>query len=39
MTSRFEEVLTARKLPWVKVTGTRSERLARTMDAITPFFR
>jgi HTH-type transcriptional regulator, transcriptional repressor of NAD biosynthesis genes len=39
MTSRFEEVLTARKLPWVKVTGTRSERLARTMDSITPFFR
>jgi HTH-type transcriptional regulator, transcriptional repressor of NAD biosynthesis genes len=39
MTSRFEEVLTERELPWMKVTGTRSERLGQAMHAITPFYR
>jgi len=38
MTSRFEEVLTARALPWIKVTGSRSARLAQAVEAITPFF-
>jgi NadR type nicotinamide-nucleotide adenylyltransferase len=38
MTSRFEEVLTARGLPWRKVSGSRSARLARAVEAITPFF-
>ena len=38
MTARFEEVLTARDLPWTKVTGSRSARLARAVEAITPFF-
>lgn len=38
MTARFEEVLRERGLPWVKVTGSRSARLARAVEAITPFF-
>jgi len=38
MTARFEEVLSARGLPWLKVSGTRSARLSRAVDAITPFF-
>jgi len=38
MTARFEEVLTERGLPWIKVTGSRSARLARAVEAITPFF-
>jgi len=38
MTERFEEVLTARGLPWMRVTGSRSSRLAQAVDAITPFF-
>lgn len=38
MTARFEEVLVARGLPWMKVSGSRSARLARAVDAITPFF-
>lgn len=38
MTARFEEVLVARGLPWMKVSGSRSARLAQAVDAITPFF-
>jgi HTH-type transcriptional regulator, transcriptional repressor of NAD biosynthesis genes len=38
MTARFEEVLSARGLPWLKVSGTRSARLSQAVDAITPFF-
>ena len=38
MTSRFEEVLTARGVSWLKVTGSRSARLARSVDAIGTFF-
>lgn len=38
MTKRFEEVLSARSLPWVKVTGSRGTRLAQAVEAITPFF-
>jgi NadR type nicotinamide-nucleotide adenylyltransferase len=38
MTARFEEVLTERGLPWIKVTGSRSARLAQAVEAITPFF-
>ena len=38
MTARFEEVLAERGLPWIKVTGSRSTRLAQAVDAITPFF-
>jgi len=38
MTARFEEVLTERRLPWLKVTGSRSARLAQAVEAITPFF-
>lgn len=38
MTARFEEVLHERGLPWIKVTGSRSARLARAVEAITPFF-
>lgn len=30
MTERFEEELTRRALPWIKVTGTRTARLAQT---------
>jgi len=37
MTARFEEVLSARGLPWLKVSGTRSARLSQAVDAITPF--
>ncbi len=39
MTARFEAVLGERRLPFVKVTGSRSERLARAVESITPFFR
>lgn len=38
MTARFEEVLEERGLPWIEVTGSRSARLARAVEAITPFF-
>jgi NadR type nicotinamide-nucleotide adenylyltransferase len=38
MTARFEEVLSVRGLPWLKVSGTRSARLSQAVDAITPFF-
>ena len=38
MTTRFEEVLTERGLPWIKVTGSRSARLAQAVEAISPFF-
>lgn len=38
MTSRFEEVLTSHRLPWLKVSGSRSARLAQAVEAITPFF-
>ena len=38
MTARFEEVLTERGLPWIKVTGSRSARLAQAVEAINPFF-
>ena len=38
MTARFEQVLTERGLPWLKVTGSRSARLAQAVEAITPFF-
>jgi len=38
MTARFEEVLSARGLRWLKVSGTRSARLSQAVDAITPFF-
>jgi NadR type nicotinamide-nucleotide adenylyltransferase len=38
MTARFEEILTERGLPWIKVTGSRSARLAQAVEAITPFF-
>ena len=38
MTARFEEVLTERGLPWIKVTGSRSARLAQAVEAIAPFF-
>jgi NadR type nicotinamide-nucleotide adenylyltransferase len=38
MTARFEEVLTERGLPWRKVTGTRSARLAQAVETIAPFF-
>jgi nicotinamide riboside kinase len=38
MTARFEEVLSARGLPWLKVSGTRSARLSQAVDSITPFF-
>lgn len=39
MTARFEEVLSERGLPWAKVSGSRSARLAQAVDAITPSFR
>ena len=39
MTKRFEEVLTERGLPWRKVTGSRSARLAQAVDGISSFFR
>lgn len=39
MTARFEEVLSERGLPWAKVSGSRSARLAQAVDAITPFYR
>ena len=39
MTARFEAVLSERGLPWAKVSGSRSARLAQAVDAITPFFR
>jgi HTH-type transcriptional repressor of NAD biosynthesis genes len=38
MTKRFEEVLTARGLPWVKITGSPKERLHRAAEAISPVF-
>lgn len=38
MTARFEEVLAERGLPWRKVTGSRSARLAQAVEAISPFF-
>jgi HTH-type transcriptional regulator, transcriptional repressor of NAD biosynthesis genes len=38
MTTRFEEVLQERGLPWLTVRGSRSARLAQAVDAITPFF-
>jgi nicotinamide riboside kinase len=38
MTARFEEILTERGLPWIKVTGSSSARLAQAVEAITPFF-
>jgi nicotinamide riboside kinase len=38
MTARFEAILQERDLPWIKVTGSRSARLARAVEAITPFF-
>jgi len=38
MTHRFEEVLSARGLPWMKVTGSRSARLAQSVEAIAQFF-
>jgi len=39
MTARFEEALSERGLPWAKVSGSRSARLAQAVDAIAPFFR
>lgn len=39
MTARFEEVLAARRLPSVKVTGSRSARLTQAVEAIASFFR
>lgn len=38
MTARFEEVLIERGLPWIKVSGSRSARLAQAVEAISPFF-
>jgi HTH-type transcriptional regulator, transcriptional repressor of NAD biosynthesis genes len=38
MTARFETVLSERGLPWLKVSGSRSARLAQAVDAITAFF-
>jgi hypothetical protein len=38
MTHRFEEVLSARGLPWMKVTGSKNERLHQAVEAIRSFF-
>jgi NadR type nicotinamide-nucleotide adenylyltransferase len=38
MTARFEELMSERGLPWRKVMGSRSARLAQAVEAISAFF-